>query len=364
MLLSVPGAVLGGAGPEGPRRVLRLAPGPGNPRNSEGDFIRLKDSRLLFVYTHFTGGEGDNAKAHLAARESRDGGLTWGGEDTVVVANEGGMNVMSVSLVRLKSGAIALFYLRKNSAQDCRPIVRFSQDEAKTWSEPVECITDEVGYYVLNNDRVVQLGSGRLIVPVAQHVRADGKRRPGEVLCYLSDDDGRTWRRGPARLTATADGQTVDLMEPGVVELAPNELFMLIRTRVGCQYVSRSTDGGERWSPPEPGELWSPEAPATLTKLPGTKTLVVIWNDQRGKPLEFRRGRPPHRTPLSLALSNDGGRTWERTKVLEDDPEGGFCYIAAEWSGDRLLLGYCAHRSRWGLQTTQVAVLERGWVEK
>jgi hypothetical protein len=29
-------------------------PGPGNPRNREGDFIELKDGGVLFVYTHFT----------------------------------------------------------------------------------------------------------------------------------------------------------------------------------------------------------------------------------------------------------------------------------------------------------------------
>src|SRR5678815_4446948 len=76
------------------QRVLRLEPGPGNPRNSEGDFIQLKDGRFLFIYTHFTGGEADDAPAHLASRESRDGGLTWSTNDLVVVANEGGRNVM------------------------------------------------------------------------------------------------------------------------------------------------------------------------------------------------------------------------------------------------------------------------------
>ena len=43
--------------------VLRLDPKDGNPRNSEGDFIQLKDGRILFVYTHFTKGSGDNAGA-------------------------------------------------------------------------------------------------------------------------------------------------------------------------------------------------------------------------------------------------------------------------------------------------------------
>jgi hypothetical protein len=36
----------------GPTRVLELPPGPGNPRNSEGAFVTLKDGRILFVYSH------------------------------------------------------------------------------------------------------------------------------------------------------------------------------------------------------------------------------------------------------------------------------------------------------------------------
>ncbi len=48
--------------------ALRLEPKEGNPRNSEGDFIQLKDGSILFVYTHFTSGTGDNASAYLTAR--------------------------------------------------------------------------------------------------------------------------------------------------------------------------------------------------------------------------------------------------------------------------------------------------------
>ena len=107
-----------------PVRTLELRPGAGNPRNSEGAFVTLKDGRILFVYTHFTGGGGDHSAAHLAGRYSSDGGRTWTQEDRMIVPNEGGMNVMSVSLLRLQSGEIALFYLLKNSLQDCRPVMR------------------------------------------------------------------------------------------------------------------------------------------------------------------------------------------------------------------------------------------------
>ena len=143
---------------EGLIKTRILPPGPGNPRNSEGAFGQLKDGRVLFVYTHFTGGGGDNATAHLAGRISSDGGRTWSHDDVVILANEGEMNVMSVSLLRLHSGAIALFYLRKNSEHDCHLYMRLSTDEACSWGEPVLC-TPGPGYYVVNNDRVIQLQS-------------------------------------------------------------------------------------------------------------------------------------------------------------------------------------------------------------
>jgi hypothetical protein len=97
-----------------------LPPSEGNPRNTEGAFVTLKDGRILLAYSRFSG-TSDHAAATITGRFSSDGGRTWTETDTPVVGNEGGMNVMSVSLLRLADGRIALFYLRKNSLGDCRP---------------------------------------------------------------------------------------------------------------------------------------------------------------------------------------------------------------------------------------------------
>jgi len=80
--------------------LLVIEPGKDNPRNSEGDIIELKDGRLCLIYTRFTGGSGDHAAANLVMRTSKDNGLSWSG-DKVVVRRTGGLNVMSVSLLRL-----------------------------------------------------------------------------------------------------------------------------------------------------------------------------------------------------------------------------------------------------------------------
>ena len=147
--------------------VLNLEPTKEHPRNSEGSFVRLKSGRILFYYSQFYGGAADESPARIVGIHSDDAGRTWS-QPEVVLENTAGNNVMSVSLLRLASGKLAFFYVLKNSWLDCRPYVRFSSDEGVTWSEPT-LIVAAPGYFVLNNDRVVQLSSGRLVVPVAFH---------------------------------------------------------------------------------------------------------------------------------------------------------------------------------------------------
>lgn len=343
-------------------RTLRLEPGPGNTRNSEGDFVRLRDGTWMFVYTRFRGGSGDDHdRAELCARFSRDDGRTWSPGDVTVVANEGGFNVMSVTLRRLPlTNEIGLFYLRKNSLSDCRPVLRRSTDEGRTWSAPQEIITDEIGYYVVNNDRVTLLKRGRLVVPASLHKGADGSYASvAHALCYLSDDGGITWRRSRTVLTLPVAGSKTGLQEPGVVELSDGRLMLWTRTDQGTQWLSFSGDGGETWSRPRPGPLRSPAAPASIKRIPSTGDLVAIWDDNYVPNSPWSFG---NRTPLAIAISSDDGVTWKRRQILEPDPDGWYCYTAIAFTGQgamgTLLLGYCAGRgARDGLKTLQIARL-------
>jgi len=364
IVLLVAGASPSFADETGMFKVLQLPPKEGNPRNSEGDFITLHDGGILFVYTHFTGGAGDDASAYLAGRVSTDEGRTWSDEDRVVLRQEATQNVMSVSLLRLQDGRIALFYLRKNSRSDCRPYLRFSDDETQTWSEPIACIPDEeIGYYVLNNDRAVQLTSGRLLLPVAQHNAPDWEKWTpyGVALCYLSDDGGKTWRRSASELDGRQpDGRRVMLQEPGVVELKDGRLMMFLRTQSGCQYLSFSDDGGDHWSAVERSTILSPRSPASIERIPTTGDLLLVWNNHEGIAPSLKGKR----TPLATAISRDEGATWENVKIIEDNPHGWYCYTAIHFVGDHVLLGYCAgdRRENNGLALTQITRLPVTWL--
>jgi len=340
--------------------LLVIEPSKKNPRNSEGDIIELEDGRLCLIYTRFTGGSGDHTAADLVMRTSEDDGKSWS-KDRIVVRRPGGLNVMSVSLLRLRSGEIALFYLRKTSKEDCRPLMCISTDEAVTWSQPTVCITDKVGYYVLNNDRAVQLQSGRLILPVAWH-QGPGEARDtaGVIMCYISDDNGKTWRRSKDLFKGYGpDGQRITVQEPGVVELKDGRLMMYMRTNAGSQYVCYSQDGGETWSKAQPSNLASPLSPASIKRNPWTGDLLCVWNDHSG----IHKYPASRRTPLCLAISHDEGKTWSRSSIIEGNPDGWYCYTSITFVKDRVVLAYCAgDKEIGGLNRLKIVALSRDWV--
>jgi hypothetical protein len=328
--------------------------------------VTLKNGTIFYAYTQFYGGAADHSQARIVAIESRDNGLTWSNPPRTVIENTSAQNVMSVSLLRLANGEIALFYLVKNSFHDLKPRVMFSTDETATWSQPAPMVT-AYGYFVLNNDRVIQLSSGRLVAPLAFHrptlrkgeLTADGR---AIAIWYLSDDNGRNWRESDYWWALPEPDTSSGLQEPGVVELADGSLFSFARTNTGVQYGFRSTDGGKTFSPPERTSLASPVSPAGIKRIPGSSDLLAVYNDHSGR-FPFT---PKRRTPLVAAISRDGGKTWPLAKVIEGDPDGHFCYTAIHFTGKHVLLAYCAgsltDKNRYGLNPHRIRRVSLDWL--
>jgi len=323
--------------------LLTVTPTPENPRNSEGAFATLRSGRIIFCYSAYYGGKGeDHGPARLVQIHSDDQGATWSAPKTIV-ENEGRYNVMSVSLLRAASGKLHLTYLVKNDWLDCRPYLRTSEDDGATWSQP-RLILQAPGYFVVNNDRLIQTAKGRLILPVAFH-RSRGQEPTSSrsfdaraiALWICSDDDGKTWQES-ANWWAMPIRSGSGLQEPGVVERADGSLFSWARTDAGFQYGFESKDGGKVWGAPTPTTLASPVSPASIKRVPGSSELLAVFNDHSGR-VPFPKGR---RSPLVAAISKDGGATWGGPKVLEGDPDGWYCYTAIHFVGDDVLLGYCA----------------------
>ena len=327
-----------------------IDPTPEHPRNTEGAFVTLKSGRILFSYSQFSEGQHDHSPSAIAEIYSDDQGRTWS-KPRVVVPTGSYQNIMSVSFLRLASGKILRFHcVKRTKWLDCHPVLSVSTDEGVTWSEPRQVI-NAPGYFVLNNDRIIQTSSGRIIIPLAFHrskTTTDDESafdaRAIDIWFY-SDDEGATWKESKTWWglpVASGSG----LQEPGVVQLADGSLYGWSRTDQRFQYDFRSTDNGLTWSAPQPTKLSSPNSPASIKRLPGSAALMVVYNDHSGRvpaPTKLTQ-----RAPLVVSFSTDGAKTWDAPQLIEDDLGGWYCYTAIHFTDDAVLLAYVAGNDQIG----------------
>jgi predicted neuraminidase len=210
-------------------------------------------------------------------------------------------------------------------------MMRASSDEGKTFVSAKQ-LSPDGKYTGLTNGRSIRLQSGRILLEAWEG---------GDSYCYLSDDDGETWRESQRVQPETGS------WEPACIELKDGRVMMLMRTQLGGQYQSFSEDGGETWSTPEPTELKGTAAPVSISRIPKTGDLLAVWNHNPGGSA---------RNPLTAALSRNDGETWEQIRNIEDAPDDAWAYPAVTWIGDFAYITYFNYSGGLSLQLRTISV--------
>ncbi len=354
------------------RVVLSFARDENYCRHSEGDFIRLKDGRILFIYTRFKGAKaGDGAPTHLVRRLSADNGETWTEPEVVFEAEQFGThNIMSVSLMRMANGDIGIYFIGKthlkwvNDIYLCR-----SKDEGETWTEIISCNHPYIkGRQGMNNSRIERLNSGRIIFPWAHHPGAykpaafegDKKRTSNYTvsMTLYSDDDGYTWNASEDMICPPFTNSEKGIQEGEIVEIKPGILRGFWRSDKMYQYTALSFDNGAHWTTPTQSCFTSNCSPITIARNPYTGKLYSFWN-----PIPLYNGRPQHfvgsgRTPLAMAEISEDANKILKMKDLEDHPDCAYAYVAPFFLNENeVLISYCAGRpeDRHGLSRMSIA---------
>lgn len=335
------------------RIVKELPPSAGNKRNSEGSFVKLKNGRIVFAYSRFSGIE-DGASCDIAIVWSDDGGETFSDEKVVISCKEcNADNIMSVSLLPMKDESVGVFYLKKFGDLQCRLYMRRTVD-FESFSAETECLPED-GYFVVNNDRVRRLKNGKLIYPAAftpterdsASPAAPGYENvrfyPAKTRFYISDDDGRTWKR-TGECEMPYEIFTTGLQEPGMEELDDGRLYAYFRNDSGRQFEAYSADEGLSWTVPAPSVFTSPISPMSTKRLSDGR-IAIVYNPA---PLYYGRSQEPYgtwtggRNPFVITFANGNMKNLSDIIEFENDDHRGFCYCAIFETENALLLGYCA----------------------
>lgn len=333
--------------------IKDFAPSADNNRNSEGAFITLDDGNILFAYSRY-GAEGDDdgAAADIYACVSTDSGETFGEPYPLITHREmKADNLMSVSFMKMANGDIGMFFLAKSEIINCLCYLMRSSDGGKTWSKPILC-SENKGYFVVNNDRVIRTSSGRILIPAAKHgtICLPGSNTvddilPGELYIFASDDDGYTFYTLVKEIEIPVSrGCTTGVQEPGLIDLG-DRIWCYIRTDSGRQYETFSEDGGKTWQEITPSSFTSAVSPMSAKKL-GNGDIIAVWNPipvYNGRSEEFDGAWTGARTPLAVAFSQDNAFSFSEPILIETDEKSGFCYTAIHETADgSVLLAYCA----------------------
>jgi len=310
--------------------------------------IRLKNSDILMAAPW---GRPPTNFEQLAAKfpapmlyRSMDGGRSWQEDgrirmewDLAGMISDGG-----ITFLRLQDGRIALLAHRHVPGLHGGglPVFSVSADEGRTWT-PARLTGAPEGVWYVMNDRMIQMKRGRIVVPVSHMPNGPGTQEGDRnlALCFFSDDGGQTWQRSQQPVDLD-DGR--GMAEPCVAEMEDGQLIMLARTGSGFHYSSRSGDGGDTWSTPEPTTLQAACSPLTLKTLPDGR-LIVFYN--HAAPLNHASFFP--RTPLCYAISTDKGHTWSKPVLVDDDGAGKNdrqnIYPSACFTDEGMLLVYSTH---------------------
>ncbi len=269
---------------------------PGGDRSAECS------RRSLLVAWYAGSREAAPDAAIYGARLSR-GSACWSAP--FLLANTPGRPEGNPVLFTDSDGGVWLFYvtLTGDKWTTSRMKCRRSADGGHTWGAE-RVLSPEPGWMVRN--RPLALPSGEWLLPAYDE-------RDWTSFALISDDRGETWR--PSNRVTAPPG----VIQPAIAPLPGGRLLMLLRTggTGGWIWQATSADRGQTWSQATPTGVPNNNSGLDLIRL-GDDRLLLACN-----PVADSK----QRTPLSLLLSDDEGRTWHRWPDVETG-EGEFSYPA------------------------------------
>jgi hypothetical protein len=300
------------------------------PTEKLGPFVRINNDDVLAI---------DESASYI----SSDHGQTWSPGRPLFPDEQNIRGSNERALFCTQSGVVIVAFMnlaarhwtwsdQLGDALEARlpTYVMRSVDGGKTWQDIQEMHNDCSGAV----RDMIQKQDGRIIFTAMKLSHNPGRH---SVLTYSSTDDCKSWTASNL-IDLGGAGHHGGVTEPTLTELPDGRIWMLIRTNWGEFWSAYSHDGGQFWRVIHPSGVAASSAPGILRRLTSVGTddgaggkragrLVLIGNrpypdGKTAWPLsggDNRWSATPvsnHREELSMAFSEDDGKTWGEPVVI------------------------------------------------
>lgn len=321
-------------GPEAPHRYKHPAA-----------ITELDNGDLIIAY-HGGGSEYDNDTAVHAIR-LKAGETKWSAPQ--VIADTPFHGDGNPVIWQGPDKLVWLFYVVRygKTWSDSRIHCKVSSDGASTWSDSF-VLAWEPGMMVRN--RPIVLTNGDYLLPIYHEKGNDPEMvGPESTSLFLRYNvKTKAWTATPPIRSRIGN------IQPGVVQLTDDHLICYCRRGGGYDgrpdgflVFSESRDGGKTWAPGRDSTFPNPNAAVDFLKL-RSGNLLLIYNDSQKS-----------RTPLTAALSTDGGKTFpHRRNIKQGSGDFGYPYAVQTRDGKIHLIYTSDRRS-----VINRAIFDEQWLQ-
>jgi sialidase-1 len=271
-----------------------------------------------------------------------------------------------VAIPDQKSGAVHFLFC----LEYMRAFYMRSDDDGQSFSKATEITSafdafrPEYAWKVLATGpgHGIQLRNGRLLVPIWLSTGTGGHaHRPSVTSTIVSDDSGKTWRRGAIAVPDTAD--FVFPNETTAAQLSDGRVMLNVRTETKShrRTIVTSADGSSQWSAPKfDNALLEPICFGTLISLGGKRLAFANPDNLEKTGAAAEPGKNRDRKNLTVQFSKDDGATWQRKLVIEAGWSG---YSDLAYGKDKTIYLFYEHGAQGGnaFQTASLQLAQFQW---